>query len=90
MAKNLLTEERVWKTFEKICQSKKKDASYTAKPKQSLSVNVMHVELLNGGGQKRKHFDQHFEKESLSTLKSFLKNKFNLIDIFINSARFWT
>ena len=52
--KSQLTEERVWKDFEKICQSKKKDASYLANPKQALSVNVMYVELLNGGGQKRK------------------------------------
>ena len=33
---------------------------------------------------------EYFEKESLSTLKKFLKDKFNIMDLFDKSAKYWT
>ena len=33
---------------------------------------------------------KHFEEDSLSTFKRFLKDRFNLIDLFYKSEKFWT
>ena len=52
---------------------------------RQFSFTTISTKLLNNT-----FIAEYFGKESLSTLKEFLKDKFNLMDLFDKSAKYWT